>query len=152
MKIITSDWLLLLFQFWILLENLSFQLIHKCFDFFEMKLLLFEIMLLSNLIMLFVIQSHETLLVILRNFVDNISISYLFPKLLTKKFFDRGLHFSATNVKMFLKIVEFIAFFGFNKLFWKCFWILLIQGLEYLILSTMGSSSLYFQRSLLRSL
>ena len=74
-----------------------------------MKLLLFEIMLLSNLIMLFVIQSYETLLVILRNFVDNISISYLFLKLLTQKFFDRGLHFSATNVKMFLKIVEFIA-------------------------------------------
>ena len=95
---------------------------------------------------------RKPLLFILRNFVDNISISYLFLKLLTQKFFDRGLHFSATNVKMFLKIVEFIAFFGFNKLFWKCFWILLIQGLEYLILSTMGSSSLYFQRSLLRSL
>ena len=45
-------------------------------DFFEMKLLLFKIILLSNLIMLFVIQSYETLLVILQNFVDNISISY----------------------------------------------------------------------------
>ena len=112
MKITTSDWLLLLFQIWILLENLNFQSIHKCFDFCEMKLLLFEIMLLSNLIMLFVIQSYETLLVILQNFVDNISISY-------GKRYKKGT--STTNVKMFLKIVEFIAFFGFNKLFWKLF-------------------------------
>ena len=51
-------------------------------NFLRMKLLLFKIILLSNLIMLFVIQSYETLLVILRNFVDNICISYLFPKLL----------------------------------------------------------------------
>ena len=50
---------------------------------------------------------------------------------------------------MFLKIIEFIAFFGFNKLFenYSEYLFNSIQELEYLILCTMGSSSVYFQES-----